>query len=115
EIVANDIVDPLVHEMLRKFEFFLVERLDDELAIDEVLESGTPGGLDLLVQFLAVILRPEQAFPRRREPAHLRVGNNIAIHDGSDAIDNARIVLRRERTVAERREEDGHRGRDSCK
>ena len=59
EIVANDVVDSFFDEVLGQLEFFLVEGLDDELAIDQVLERGGAGDLDLFLEILAVVLRPE--------------------------------------------------------
>jgi len=115
EIVANDVVDSFFNEMLGQLEFFLVEGLDDQLTIDQVLERGGAGGLDLFVELLAVVLRPEQPFARLGKAAHLRVGDNVAVHDRGDSVDDAGLVVGRERTLAKRREHNGHRGRESCK
>ena len=88
--------------MLGQLEFFLVKRLDDELAIDQILEGGAAGGLDLFLELLPVVLGPQQSLARSRQSANLRIGNNIAIYDGSDAVDNARLIVSREGTLAKR-------------
>ncbi len=103
EIVPDDIVHSLLNEIVGKFELFLGKRLHNQLAIDQILERGIPGRLDLLRQLLPLELRMQQSLARPGKPAHLRVGDDIAVHDGRDAVNN--LALGRERALAERRKQ----------
>ena len=57
ETFPDDFVHSLVDEMVRKFEFFLGEGLHDQLPIDQILQRGLPGRLDLFRQFFSLELR----------------------------------------------------------
>ena len=57
ETIPNNVLDTLVDEMVRKFELFLMKGLHDQLAIDQILQSGFPGRFELFGQFLPLELR----------------------------------------------------------
>ena len=59
---------PLLDEIIRQLEFFLLERLHDQLPIDQILQRSFAGLLDLLLQLLAFELRAQEPFARRGEP-----------------------------------------------
>ena len=89
--------------MFGQLEFLAMKRLDDELAIDQIFQGGRARFLNLLLQLWAMKLLPEQAFARLGKTAHLRVGNNVAVHDGGDAIDDPRLFFFRRQSAAKQR------------
>ncbi len=92
EVVFDHLVHPLVDEVRRNRELLLVESLDDELAIDQVLERRFPQLGDFVHQLLAGILRAEQALARFDDFSHLGIGDDFVIHDRCDAIDRFRAA-----------------------
>ena len=54
KIFLDDIVDSLVHKMIRNLKFLFVEGLDDQLAIDQILQRRLARFLNLFDQFFAV-------------------------------------------------------------
>ena len=78
-----------------------MERLDDELAVDQILKSGCARFLNLLLQLRPTKLLPKQPFAGLGETAHLRVSNNVAVHDRGDAIDDPRLFVFRRQGAAE--------------
>ncbi len=95
KLFFDHLIDPLVDEMRRNRELLLVESLDDELAIDQVLERGFPQFDNFLHQLLAGILRAEQTLARFDDFAHLGISDDLVIDDRRDAIDRLRAARRR--------------------
>ena len=57
-------IDALIDEVRRNDEFLLVEGLNDQLAIDQILQARPCAFGDFLHQLFAGILRAKQAFAR---------------------------------------------------
>jgi hypothetical protein len=88
--------------------------LHDELPVDQILQRCLTRLLELLLQLLALELRAQESFPRRGDPADLRVSNDLAIHNRGDAVDHARVVvLLPERTLGKRRSHERRRRQQS--
>ena len=56
EIGANNIVHPVLHEMVRNLVVFFFERLNNELAIDQILKCGLAHFLHLFDELIAIEL-----------------------------------------------------------
>ena len=92
EIRVDNFVHPLVDEMIGNLVILLLERLNNQLAVDQIFEGEFPCFLDFFDQLGAGELRAENFLPRDNERTHLRVGDDLPIDDGSDAIDHLRVL-----------------------
>jgi len=92
EILPDRILNALINVVIRNLEAFFFERLNDQLPIDQILESGGAGFFDFCEQLLTPELLAEQLFFGSGQVAHFRKGNDIgdviAFDDGSDAINH---------------------------
>ena len=95
EILADDVVHALLHEIIWQRKFLFLERLHDELAIDQILQRLLLGFLQLRLVFRAGVLLPEEPFPRSDEGANLGIGDDFSIHDRRDSINDPRHHSRR--------------------
>src|SRR5206468_12016818 len=83
---------PVVHDVVRDLVAFLFERLDHKASINQILHSELAQFDQFFVQFLSSELLPQQLLPRRGQCAHLRVGDDVAIHNRSDAVHDLRLL-----------------------
>src|SRR5947209_20105405 len=60
EILLENFVNSFFDKMIGNLEVFLLKRLNDKLAIDQILKSRRADFLDLLDELLAVKLRAQQ-------------------------------------------------------
>src|SRR5947208_494539 len=88
EILLENFVNSFFDKMIGNLEVIFLKRLNDKLAIDQILKSRRADFLDLLDELLAVKLGAQQFLARRDQTAHLRVGNDVAVDDRRDAVDN---------------------------
>src|SRR5439155_3222993 len=84
--------------MIRNLVALFFERLNDKPSINQVFQRQFSGFLQLVSQLLAGVLRAQQFFPWRRQNAHLRVRDHVAIHDRSDAVNDLRLLGERSAT-----------------
>src|SRR6266853_4538187 len=84
--------------MIRNLVALFFERLNDKPSINQIFQRQFSGFLELVSQLLTSVLRAQQFFPWRRQNAHLRVRDHVAIHDRSDAVNDLRLLGERSAT-----------------
>ena len=88
EILVDDLVHPLIDVMIGDLVVLFLEGLDDQLAIDQILEPELADFPHFFDQFLAGELRTQLLFARDDQRTHLRIGDDVTVHDRGDAIDD---------------------------
>jgi len=106
-------------EMIRHLIIFLFECLDDELPIDQVLQSRFPRLLQFGCQLVSGVLSAQHFLPWDDQLTHLRIGDDLAFcrvlivakrYNRGDTIDNLR--LGRIRGATHRWDVQGHNGQN---
>ncbi len=88
ETVADAVLHELVHHAFRELITFGVERAEDQLALDQLLQTV----FERVVQFLLEHVRRVGVLPaqrvggRRGEFLHLRIGDDRVVDHGLDAV-----------------------------
>src|SRR5947208_1382179 len=99
--------------MIRNFVAFFFECLNDEPSIDQIFQRQFSRFLQLVSQLLAGVLRTQQLFPWCRQNAHLRVRDDVAVHNRSDAVNDLGLLGKRRptnrqwRQAKNRQQDDG--------
>src|SRR6476620_12785752 len=88
EVLANNILYPLVEVVIGNLVAFFFERLNDALAVDQILEGFGARLLDFVGKLLAPILVAQKLFLWGGHASHLGIGDDIIIDDGGDAIND---------------------------
>ena len=83
---ADDLVHPLIHDVVRDLVAFLFECLNHKASIDQIFQRHLAQFDQFFVQFLSRHLLPQQLFARRGQSAHLRVGDDVTVHNRRDAV-----------------------------
>src|SRR4029079_5639208 len=92
KVLANNLLDPLVEVVVGNLVALFFECLNDELAVDQILEGCGACLRDFLGQLFAAVLLAQEPFLGSGNASHLGIGNNITARctvqadDSGDAI-----------------------------
>ena len=91
EILADDRVHTVVNRVGRDLALHFFELLQDELAVNEVVQRADADLLDARGEFRAGVVRLERIFQRVREFEDLEKRDHVVIHHGGDGVEHPRL------------------------